>query len=417
MDYLEKRVIVLGLGRSGRAARDFLMRRGATVIGYDDHSPCEREEDIFCERYDFGVVSPGIPLSHRAVVRLKESGVPILSELDLAYINCPSDRIFAISGTNGKTTACSILHKMLSEVGRSHLVGNVGVPMIGEVERIGRRDFVVTEISSFQIEQSSLFRAKVAALTNVGEDHLDRHRDRETYQRIKLSLPEKGEIKVINADDPNERAIQGAIRYSQKDESADFFLKERVIYHRGKGYPLPVLSRGAAYDLDFLCAFACAASLLGGEKKFLSLYDKVEIPLYRNQRIGTLCGAEVINDSKGTNIDATLFAASAVTRPYAIILGGSDKGEDYSRLMEGLKNAERLYLTGANAGDLYFAADGETKRRCRLMSDVESCVRDFVRDPLSVLLFSPASASFDRYRNYEERGKDFYDIVEKYRNH
>ena len=134
------------------------------------------------------------------------------------------------------------------------------------------------------------------------------------------------------------------------------------------------------------------------------------------QEIGTLCGAQVINDSKGTNIDATLFAVSLLSEPAALILGGSDKGEDYKRLMKGMGDSvKRIYLTGANAREMYLAAEQEIRKRCVPMSDLDSCVKDFAKDPLAVLLFSPASASFDSYRNFEERGMAFDEIVKKYR--
>lgn len=415
MEYLKKNVIVLGIGKSGRACAAFLRDKGAEVSLYDDNVRCDGAEDIFCKRYDFAVISPGISPGNKAVTSLRQNGIPILSEPDLAYINCPSSHILAISGTNGKTTACTVLHQMLCRECKSHLVGNIGVPFVGEVGKIGKRDAVVLEISSFQIEQSTLFRSEIAALTNIGEDHLDRHMTPEAYRNIKLSLLNRSEKKVTNADDPNQDGIAATIRYSMLDESADFCLKNHQILSQGKSYPLPGVSRGVAYDLDYLCAFAVAANFCGIKKSFLSVYDQVQIPPYRNQPIGKLAGADVINDSKGTNIDATLFAASLLRHPAAIILGGSDKGEDYSRLMRGLQGVARLYLVGGNAREMYLSAEDSMRGRCRLMPDLESCVRDFVRDPLQVLLFSPASASFDLYKNYEERGKCFNEIVEKYR--
>ena len=415
MTYRDKQVIVLGAGRSGVASAEFLRRRGATVRMYDDRLLADQGEELFCHTYDFAVISPGIPPSIHAVTRLKECGVPILSELDLAYINSPSRHIVAISGTNGKTTTCRILFEMLSDKYPTHLVGNIGVPFIGEVESIDKKDVIVAEVSSFQIEQSSCFRPEIAALTNLGEDHLDRHKSAERYREIKKSLLLKAKKRVINADDPHQSAMNG-VRYSARDRGADFAFINRKIIFEEKEYPLPEHSRGAGFDLDFLCAFAVASSFCGAKKSFCDVYDRVKIPSYRYEYIGELEGAKVYNDSKATNIDATLFAASLLNGSAAIILGGSDKGEDYARLMKGLENrADRFYLVGANAGDMYLAAREGMREKCRLMSDLDSCVRDFAQDPLEILLLSPASASFDCYRNYEERGKCFDEIVRKYR--
>ena len=409
--------MVLGMGKTGKAVCAYLKESGVTAEVFDDAFVGEKLSDLICKNYDYAVVSPGVPLTHPAVLALKASGVPVLSEIDLAYMRCQSKRVFAVSGTNGKTTACTILHKLLSSVGRSHFVGNVGAPWIAEVGKVGKKDFVVLEASSFQIEQSQIFKPMVAALTNVGEDHLDRHLTRERYQSIKLSLLEKAEIKVINRDDPAESSVSGTVTYSVLDPAADYYLCRQTIYCHGKKFVIPSPSRGAAYDADYLCAFAAASCFCGVKKSFLTSYDKVNVPPYRCQYVGKLCGAEVYNDSKGTNVDATVFAAGRFSKPLALILGGSDKGEDYSRLFSALReNVVCVYLSGDNAKQLYLAAGDAFREKCRVMATLESCVEDFCRHPTEVLLFSPASASYDRYANYEERGKCFDEIVARYAN-
>ena len=218
-------MIVLGQGKTGKAVKDFLVKHGAEVCVYDDRAAHRSRADL-CDRYDFAVVSPGFPPTHRAFLRLRKRGIPILSELDLAYINCPSEHIYAVSGTNGKTTTSTILHEMFSAVGTSHLVGNVGTPFVSVLDRIDPKDAVVVEVSSFQIEQSSLFRPEIAALTNVGEDHLDRHGDAANYRRIKLSLVQGAKRAVLNGDDPAECGIRG-IRYSTMDPTAEYLLSDR----------------------------------------------------------------------------------------------------------------------------------------------------------------------------------------------
>ncbi len=406
MDQMDNNVIVLGMGRTGRAVKEYLEHRGANVKCLDDSKEYDGEEAL-CRRYDYAVISPGIAMTHPAVLSLKESGVPILSELDLAYINSESRNIYAISGTNGKTTTSTILHALLSGVTHSHLVGNIGTPWISRLDDIEKGDAIVVETSSFQIEQSTLFRPYIAALTNVGEDHLDRHITAEAYQRIKLSLLDMAKVKVINKGDLMQRDVPNAISYSDVDPTADYYLSARTIYHNGKKYLLPISSRGASFDLDYLCAFAVASTAFGVKRRYLQVYSQVKIPGYRFHYVGTLKGAKVYNDSKGTNIDATVFAAGRIVEPLALILGGSDKGEDYTRLFAHLgKNVQRIYLTGANALKIYNAS-GAFRQKCRILPDLRAVVRDFVEDPLPVLLFSPASASFDLYHSYEERGRDF----------
>ena len=416
MDQCDKSVIVFGKGKTGQAVSKFLTERGAFVRCIDDQMDRETGEVALCGKYDYAVVSPGIPESHPALKSMRENGVPILSEYDLAYIHSKSKRIFAISGTNGKTTTCTILASLLSEVGRTHLVGNIGVPWIGEIDSISKGDLIVVEVSSFQIEQSHIFHPHIAALTNVGEDHLDRHLTAERYQEIKLSLLDRADIKVINLGDPHQQGVEGAVTYSTSDPSADYYLAGRTIYHKKRKYIIPFPSRGVAYDLDYLCAFAVASAYRGGIKKsFLTAYDKVEIPHFRFEYIGEIGGAKVYNDSKGTNIDATIFAVSQCRGRIALILGGSEKGEDYHRLFLSLTmDVERIYLTGANAAAIYLTADNYWRSRCIMMTDLRSVVEDFAARPLDVLLFSPASASFDRYRDYRERGMVFNEIAKEY---
>ena len=217
----------------------------------------------------------------------------------------------------------------------------------------------------------------------------------------------------MNGDDPVQHDLSG-VRYSVRDERADYRLSDRAITVRGKRYPLPARSRGAAFDMDYLCAFAVACTAYGVRKEFLSAYDRVVLPRYRFEKVGTIKGGAVYNDSKGTNVDATLFALSHCKGETALILGGSDKGEDYSRLMRGAERASRIYLVGGNARELYLAASNEARRKCLPMADLESVVSHFAADPLDTLLFSPACASFDRYENYEQRGREFDEIVRKY---
>ena len=414
MRYDGKRALILGYGESGKACERFLKEHGATVRIYDDYLT-EYSSARSADDFDLAVVSPGVSSRHKMIGLLKKNGIDPISELDLAYLNCPSEKIIAVSGTNGKTTVCTILYDMLRRVGRVSLVGNIGVPFISQVEKIKRNDIIVTEVSSFQIEQSQIFKPMLAALTNVGEDHLDRHLTKERYREIKLSLLKRCGIAVTNADDPNQKEIENAITYAVREKNADYRLCGREILTREGKTKLPLVSRGAAYDEDFLCAYTAASSLLGERREFAESYAEVNLPRFRNEYVGELAGGAVYNDSKGTNIDATLFAISNIEKDMALILGGSDKGEDYRRLMSRLgENVVKVYLVGANAGDMYRAADADTRRKCMLATDIETCVADFVKKPHPVLLFSPASASFDLYSGYRERGEKFNEILKRY---
>ena len=316
MRYDGKRALILGYGESGKACERFMKDRGAEVTIYDDYLT-EHSQGSLANAFDLAVVSPGVSSRHKMIGLLKKKGIEPISELDLAYMNCPSEKIIAVSGTNGKTTVCTILYDMLRRIGRVSLVGNIGVPFISQVGKIRRNDIVVAEVSSFQIEQSRIFKPMVAALTNVGEDHLDRHLTKERYREIKLSLLKKGKIAVANADDPNQKGIEQAITYAVREDKADYRLCGREVITRDGKTKLPRLSRGAAYDLDFLCAYAVASTLLGERRELVESYDAVKLPRFRNEFVGKLAGGAVYNDSKGTNIDATLFAISQIEKDMA----------------------------------------------------------------------------------------------------
>ncbi len=412
MRYDDKNVLIVGYGESGKAVDRFLNERGANTIVYDDFLfPSLNITNI--NSIDFAVVSPGVSIHHSLLSKLRAKRIPILSEIDLAYINCKAEKIFAVSGTNGKTTVCTILGDMLAEKGNTFVLGNVGVPFVSKVSEIGGRDLVVLEISSFQIEQSVVFKPFAACLTNVGEDHLDRHKTKENYRSIKLNLLKNAEISVKNEDDiaQSELCVSASYGFSEK---ADYRWENRSIVCPNARFDLPELSRGKAYDIDFLCAFAIASTAFSPCKSFLNCYGKTKVPSFRNEYVGTFCGAKVFNDSKGTNIDATVFACSLQSESTALILGGSDKGENYARLSKLPECIERIYLIGANAADIFASVDQKTREKCLPMRDLEDCLKDFSVRPLSVLLFSPASASFDRYSGYRERGERFNALLEKY---
>ena len=414
MDFKGKEILLIGYGRSGKGCEKFLKKRSSNVFIYDDYL-AEYDTSIVDRQYDFAIISPGVSLNHKVVRTVSARGIPVISETDLAYLNCKSKRIVAVSGTNGKTTVCTILYDMLSRTERTHLVGNIGLPFIEEVEKIRRDDVIVIEMSSFQIEQSRYFTPMIAALTNIGEDHLDRHSSKEEYIHIKRSLADKAGIVVLNADDPNQTGYPNGITYSMEKGSADYRIQGRDIVTKRGRISLPQRSRGYAYDLDYLCAYTVASTLKGERREFLKSYSSVILPHFRNEYVGELCGAKVYNDSKGTNIDATLFAVSRIKEDLALILGGSDKGESYSRLFDGLpENVRKIYLVGANAGDMYRAASSSERERCLLCADLETCIADFVKAPLRTLLFSPASASFDHYSDYLERGEKFNEIIKRY---
>lgn len=434
MDLKGKKVIIIGKGKSGTASGDFIKSKGGEPYFYDDYdyTGCKYKQislataESMSTRFDFCILCPAISANNRLVENLRAAGVPIMSELDLAYLNCASKRIIAITGTNGKTTTAMMTAKMLSSVSKVHLVGNIGTPFIEKAEDILGEDSVVVEISSFQIEQSECFRSHIAVLTNIRPDHLDRHFSMNNYIAIKHKLLDKlcvGKA-VVNLDDrlcANVKCDVPKYGFSYCDERADCYFYQGNIHLKVEGneqlIPISCLPfSGKANTYNFMSALLAATLLCGFHSEYIDVIKSFELPKYRKEYLGNVAGTDIYNDSKGTNIGATLSALCDIKGTVALILGGSDKGEDFTELFSELKsNVEVIYIIGDNAVRLMQSATlCGWDNKCRLMNSLEEVVESALESRANNILFSPASASFDRYANYKERGKHFESIISNY---
>jgi UDP-N-acetylmuramoylalanine--D-glutamate ligase len=447
MELKGKKVLVVGLGKSGLAAALFLRTRGAQVTVSDLRSadalgrdlPALLDAGIMVEagghglltfrRQDLIVVSPGVPLDTPELVQVKKFGLPIMGELELAarYLK---GKTLAITGSNGKTTTTTLCGEMLAAGGLPVAVGgNIGVPVIALVEDSREDGWSVLEVSSFQLETTEQFRPEIAVILNITPDHLDRHGSFENYvaakERIFANQAAEDAL-VLNADD------DAASRCAARAKSRVFwFSRSRVVRQGAFVHEGMILFRATEqsiaepivrvesiplkgeHNVENVLAAVCAARLAGvAPEAIRSAVEKFSAVEHRLEFVASVNGVDYYNDSKATNVDAAMKAIAAFPSGIHLIVGGKDKNSDYT-VMRSLLEArvKMVYTIGAAAEKIA----GQIKGAAPIVSagtmDVAVSAAAEAALPGEVVLLAPACSSFDQFENYEHRGRVFRDLV------
>lgn len=403
------RVTVFGLGKSGLAAARKLTSLGAKVRTTDIKNGEHTLADI--ENADLIVVSPGVHLDIPVLAEAKKRGIKIISEIELAY-QFLKKPIIAVTGTNGKTTTATLIGEMLKAGGKkAAAAGNIGNPLV-EVDDSGL-DYIVAEISSYQLEAIDKFKPRISVILNIQSDHLERHHSMEEYikQKAKIFMNQTGDDCVIyNQDDPQvRRMVQGArcqvIGFSKGRAGEIITIKPEEIKIPGR------------HNLENSLAAASAANLCGISKEVigdvLRTFSGVE---HRIEFVLNIDGIDFYNDSKGTNPDSTMVAIDTFpNRGIILILGGRDKGTDLSLLAEKIKKNVKAVVLIGEAADRFDKA--LRSAGYQTIHPAGFSMKDAVKKAFSlaskgdIVLLSPACASFDMFSNFEERGKVFKEIV------
>ena len=444
--YLKQQIFfVLGLSRSGKAAAEFLLTRGATVYVYDDltNERIEqtikdlqqkgakriRREDLptMSEICDALVISPGIPVDHPLALAFKRVGRAVIGETEVAARYIKSNLI-AVTGTNGKTTTVSMLAEVLQKGGLSaYACGNIGAPLI-EFATLPETSVAVAEISSFQLETLNSLRPHVALVLNITEDHLNRHYNMENYVFLKAKLLKNlsaAEYAVLNYDDE----IVRSFAEKTKAQVLYFSVRERVkgaFYEQGNLYfgKEKIMSAGelpseGLHNVQNALAVIAAAKIMGIKTAdIVDALTNFKGIKHRIELVREVNGVQYVNDSKGTNVDATLKAIATMKRETVLLLGGQNKGYDYGKLFAGLQTSKVVHtvLYGENRFALLKSARAYDFNALTVCEDFDFAVRVaamLVKKGQAVLL-SPASASFDAFAGYEERGDRFVKIVNSF---
>lgn len=443
MYFKGQKFLVAGISVSGESSARFLLERGADVYIYDDVIT-EKVSSVMEElsligahivtadgcreaayKCDVLVLSPGIPIDTALPVSFRKQGKLIIGEEELGAIYLKAAAV-AVTGTNGKTTTVT----MLDEIFRANAVksvacGNNGNPLIKQVDELSYNDVAVVEVSSFQLETLSSLRPHVAVVTNISEDHLNRHYNMENYVYLKSKLVrmlrESG-YAILNFDDPVVRSFSKstkgkAIFFSARSKVEGAYLEDGALYYNGEKYlDVAEMTVGGVHNIYNALACIAVSAVMGLDKiataNAIRVFKGVS---HRMERVREVNGVTYIDDSKGTNVDASVKAAQSMKSPTVILLGGKDKGEDYAPLFEGLNQSPVIHaiIYGENRFKMLNAALKSNFTGISMCSEFNTAVHlaQYIAKQGQCVLLSPASASFDGFSNFEERGDAFKKIV------
>ncbi|MFO7951215.1 MAG: UDP-N-acetylmuramoyl-L-alanine--D-glutamate ligase [Bacillota bacterium] len=447
-----KQILVIGMARSGLAAVKLLAEMNAAKITIADKKEASALEKELAglEHYtnveavtggtppelvnaDFSMVvkSPGVPPDLDIFKRARSLGLPVISEIELAYAFTKAP-IVGVTGTNGKTTTTALIAAMLKEAHFDPVVtaGNIGNPLVGVVDSIGAQGFIVAELSSFQLEDIKNFRSVVAVFLNFSEDHLDYHGTIERYYLAKARIFEnqtRSDFAVLNASDSKVSSLEGAGRsrtlwFARGKVPLGAGLEDDwVVLYTGKTEPVRLCQKDAValpggHNLENALAAAAASWAAGADPEsigaVLRSFRAIE---HRLEPVATLQGVHYINDSKGTNPGASIKALQSFPGQGIILLaGGKDKGADFSGLAEVIADkAQLVLLYGETREQLARALDRAGFKSYKFVKNLDEAVEQASSEAIAgeIVLLSPACASWDMFPDYEARGRRFKDLI------
>lgn len=440
MNYKNKNILVIGLGTSGKSAVEFFIDKGANVFVYDDNKQAVKEminiylvneltlnDKAIFNSLELAILSPGVSIYHEIVKQCQLFGIKVISELELG-VNNINGKILAITGSNGKTTTVSLLKHILTTAGKKCiLAGNIGSPLTSFASPVKKT--YILEVSSFQLESANI-KPNISAILNLSENHLDRHFSFREYAETKCKIfsnQTKKDILVLNADDEylkkfDEKNIKPKIIWFSAKSiingmcviNENICLKNKNIIKRI--CPVSSLFLKGEHNLsNALCAITFAIKM-GIKPKYIELalktFKGVE---HRIEFVKQIKGIEFFNDSKSTTARATEISVSSFIKPIILILGGSDKGINYDEMVKKIGGKIKLaILTGQISEKLKNSFDKNLMINYIVKKDFFEALATAYEKAESgdVVLLSPATASFDCFRNFEERGKAFKSFVE-----
>ncbi|MDF0725279.1 UDP-N-acetylmuramoyl-L-alanine--D-glutamate ligase [Cytobacillus sp. S13-E01] len=443
-EYQQKKILVLGLAKSGVAAANLLHKLGAEVT-VNDRLPIEENEagkalqevgikvicgghpiEILDDHFDVIVKNPGIPYNNPLVLKALDKEIPIITEIELGYHVSEADFI-GITGSNGKTTTTTLLFDILKQGKKQPLIaGNIGTVACEVAQTASSENLIVTELSSFQLMGIEEFRPKIAILLNIFDAHIDYHGSRKNYVNAKGQLfknQTEEDYCILNADDEEVLSLGDSNKAKKVLFSTKQVLKEGtyikdncIYYNQDNVLSLKDIALPGKHNLENIMAALSAAKILGVDNEtirdVLHVFTGVK---HRLQYVETIAGRKFYNDSKATNILATKKAITAFAKPVILLAGGLDRGNEFDELIPELKNVKTLITFGQTASKLERAAKLAGIESIQHVDNVEHAVNIAYELSIAgdVVLLSPACASWDQYKTFEERGDMFIDAVHK----
>ncbi|GAA0091547.1 UDP-N-acetylmuramoyl-L-alanine--D-glutamate ligase [Paraclostridium bifermentans] len=451
MDLKNKNVLLVGLAKTGVSTIKKLNKLGANII-VNDIKPKEKLEGIIeeidnldnieyvlgkhlenIENIDLTIVSPGVPLDLPFIEKIKSEGIKIIGEVELAYKLSKNPTFIGITGTNGKTTTTSLVGEMFKKANKdTYIVGNIGNPVIDTVDLTNENSYLVTELSSFQLESIEDFKPKVSTIINITEDHLNRHHTMENYINAKARVfknQDKADFTILNYDDSIVRDLgknsNGNVLYfSIKEEvkQGAYLDKNNNIVIKVDGKELVLMNKSELslpgnHNLENAMSAILMAYVLNIDTDViidtLRTFKGVE---HRLEFVTNKDGIMFVNDSKGTNPDSTIKAITSYEKPIVLIAGGYEKQSDFTEMIKyATKNVKALVLLGQTADKIATTAKEHGIDNISKVEDMEAAVKKAyeIAESGDVVLLSPACASWDMYPNFEARGLDFKENIYK----
>ncbi|MCL1982778.1 MAG: UDP-N-acetylmuramoyl-L-alanine--D-glutamate ligase [Clostridiales bacterium] len=443
-----KRILVAGLGKSGVAVLGALLPKGCRLFAHDSRSTSCFEPELLkmlennrvgCyfgktpapeDRFDMLILSPGVPPDAEFVRNAARAGSEVIGEIELAY-RLSKGRFIAITGTNGKTTVTALMGEIFKNAGKkAFVVGNIGTPATSAAEDADGGSWMITEASSFQLETTREFKPHVSVILNITPDHLDRHKNMENYIEAKAKIcanQDERDYFVVNYDDKTAFGLAAgcrakAVPFSRAAElEYGVFVKNGRIAYRGEGgvyeefCGVGELLMPGPHNLENAMAAAAAAYCAGIPAQIIGqVLRSFAGVAHRLEFCGEVGGVKFVNDSKGTNPDATIKAIEALDGPIVLLAGGYDKKTDFGKLIDAFGGkVKHMVLMGDTAESIKKAAFSKGFFQSTVLGSMEECVNCAfgLAEPGGTVLLSPACASWDLYNNFEERGEHFKKCV------
>lgn len=446
-DYQNKKVLIVGLAKSGFYAAQLLQQLGAQVtvndkqtLPNDDKSLVQLQQlgiqvimgghplQLLDEDFSLIVKNPGIPYDNPLIKAAIARKIPIITEPELAYEVCLAPMV-CVTGTNGKTTTTTLIQLILDQnrsAGHAYKAGNIGIPVSQVVQKASAEDDIVVEMSSFQLLGVTQLRPKVAVLTNIYEAHLDYHKTRANYIKAKMNITKNqnaADYFVVNYDqkewrDLAQQSVAQIVPFSRLNKSqAGAYQKGNDLYFRDeKIISISELPLPGKHNIENYLAAIAVAKIYGKTNadicQVLTTFQGVK---HRIQFVEKLDGRSIYNDSKATNIEATIVALEAFSQPIVLIAGGLDRGFTFDKLVEPLKKVKAIILYGQTKHLMAAAAQKAQIPTIQLVDNLDEAVplAWSLTAPGDVLLLSPAAASWDQFQTFEQRGDRFLNDIKK----
>lgn len=418
-------IVIYGRGKTGQSLAKLVASQGKDYVFYDDKNAFDAGGQF--TPGTMVLLSPGVKPNSQGMRMAKQAGANIVGELQYCFPLCQAPCI-SVTGTNGKTTTCELIHHILNFAGKkSHLLGNGGVPFAEKVTSCQRQEVVVLESSSFQLNYCNNFSPKVSLLTNLAADHLDYHQTIGNYSLAKQNNfvhQKDDDVAIFNADDKNAMALAQKSKcrtlfYSVSNSFANCYIHNKFVHLKtGVDHQIAqskVLDKMYLHNQSNCLGAILACSIFGVNlQQSLQAISTFRFLPHRMQVLSTFCGVTFVDDSKGTNMHATISACQSIKGNVALILGGSNKGYQFNAIFQSLPSTiSYICASGQTATEIAICAE-KYGVSVQVFDDFSQCIKacfEYLKPIGGTVLMSNACASFDKFSGYEQRGNYFQQVV------